>query len=678
MKRIYVLLILLVHLVSLAAQHVPDDLVYTLDSVDVSALRNVSPLRGTDGGMIRLDMEYLEGLPKFLGNTDPVSVARMFPGVRTSCEYDGRLNIDGGAGGHNYVSLNGVPLYNVNHLLGFFSTFIPSHYKSMSLGRTPSTAQSPNRIGGMLSFYPETDCNSDKIKGELTAGLISTQGTVIMPTGRKSRLTVSLRDSYINLLYSRWMKTDDLNLNYSFFDSNVTWACQLNEKNKLVADAYWGKDVTKMYDVGLFADIDFTWGNNAEAVHWIHNNSTNSITVKQTAYRTEYGNRFDVRNVDISMQMPTGITDWGYSGTVSGKRFVSGIEAVSHSVQVQSPVIEGTYNRKAKADDSESAWECSAFIDYTLNLAQGLNLSTGLRGCCYFQGYDVRKCLDPSLTISYQNESKGWDLSLNITQRHQFLFQTGVTDFGLPIEFWLLSDKDLAPQYMRGVTLSGGTSLFEGRYSVWASLYYRKLYNQLDYYGSLIDFLATDYSVYNNLISGQGRNYGADLLVTKNTGKITGWVSYSYGRALRTFDYEGMQGTYPASHERIHELDLLLTYKTGKRWEPSCVFVAAGGTPFTAPEYFYIMNQHIVTQYGEYHAHRLDPYIRMDLSVNVKLNHMNTPFIKEHGLSVNIYNVLCRANDIAYQMKIYNDKLYYHHVTFALTMLPSISYYCKF
>ena len=138
----------------------PDDLVYTLDSVDISALRNISPLRGSGTGIINLDMDYLEGLPKFLGNTDPVSIARMLPGVRTSCEYDGRLNIDGGAGGHNYVSLNGVPLYNVNHLLGFFSTFIPSHYKSMSLGRTPSSAQSPNKIGGTLSFYPNKTVQS--------------------------------------------------------------------------------------------------------------------------------------------------------------------------------------------------------------------------------------------------------------------------------------------------------------------------------------------------------------------------------------------------------------------------------------------------------------------------------------------------------------------------------------
>lgn len=678
MKRIFVLLIILVHLVPLHAQRVPDDLVYTLDSVEISALRNISPLRGSVSGMISLDMEYLEGLPKFLGNTDPVSIARMLPGVRTSCEYDGRLNIDGGAGGHNYISLNGVPLYNVNHLLGFFSTFIPSHYKSMSLGRTPLSAQSPNKIGGALTFYPDTDCDSDTITGEFSVGLISTQGTVSTPTGKRSRLTVSLRDSYINLLYSRWMKTDNMNMQYSFFDSNMTWVCLLNDRNKLIADAYWGKDIAKMHEGGLFADIDFSWGNNAEAVHWIHNNRTNSITLKQTAYRTEYGNKFDIKNVDISMSMPTGIVDWGYNGTLSGKRFVSGIEVVSHSIQLQSPVIEGIYNSTLMSDEREYSWECSAFFDYTANITQGLSLSAGLRGNCYFQGNNVRKYLDPSLTLSYQNESKGWDISLNFTQRHQFLFQTGVTDFGLPIEFWLSSDKVRAPQYMRGVTLSGGTSLFGGRYSMWASLYYRRLFNQLDYYGSLIDFLATDYSVYNNLISGQGRNYGADLLLTKNTGKITGWISYSYGRALRTFDVEGMSGTYPASHERIHEFDMLLTYKTGKWWEPSCMFVAAGGTPFTAPEYFYIMNQHIVTQYGEYHAHRLDPYIRLDLSVNIKLNHRNESFIKEHGLSINAYNVLCRANDIAYQMKIYNDKLYYHHVTFALTILPSLSYYCKF
>lgn len=667
-----------VHLASLSAQREPDELLYTLDSVEISASVNRSPVRESRGGQLNLDMEFLEGLPKFLGNTDPVSITRMLPGIQMAGEYDGRLNIDGGANGHNQLSLDGVPLYNTCHLLGFFSTFIPSHYRSMSLRKTPGTAQSPNRIGGQLEFLPDMETGQDKTDGEFSVGLISSQGTVNIPTGKKSRLILSLRDSYINMLYSPWLSSDDARMDYSFYDSNVTWTFNPNQRNNITADFYWGKDNVRLYRDDYMADIKFNWGNNAQALHWTHRLSGHELTLKQTVYRTRYGNEFEIHHDNISMSMPTGITDLGYKFIATGKNTALGLDAISHSITLQEPVISGTYNLSGHNTGNKRSREYSLFIDQTIPVTDGLDISLGLRGNLFVIDGSTYPSADPSLTISYSNETDGWDLSLNLTQRHQFLFQTGVTDYGLPIEFWLSADKRNAPQYMQGITLSGNTPLFNGDYSLSASIYCRRLFNQLEYYGTLIDFLATDYSVYDHLIDGKGYNYGADLLVTKNTGKISGWISYSYGRALRTFSSPDMEGIYPASHERIHELDLLLSYKTGKRWEPSCIFVAAGGTPFTAPSYFYIMNQQIVTRYGDYNAHRLRPYIRMDISVNYDLKHKSGSFITKHGLSLSLYNVLCRNNDISYQMKIHHDRLYYHHVTFVTNILPSISYYCRF
>ena len=678
-KRIYFLFILLVHLVPLYSQVEPDDPFFTLDTVNISAFKNTSPIKGLNTGQIVLDMSYLENLPKFLGNTDPISVARMLPGVRTSDEYDGRLNIDGGSNEHNMLSLDGVPLYNVNHLLGFFSTFISSHYKSMSLSRTPFSAQSHNRLGGELVFCSNEDSVTDKLKGEISVGLISTQGTVIVPTGKRSNLTLSVRDSYINMLYSNWLKTDGLSAEYSFFDSNATWTCILNDKNSLTADAYWGMDNVLFNNDKFFAEIGFKWGNNAEALHWTHKDIVHDLIIKQTLYRTEYSSRFDIKHEeDISMSMPTGITDYGYNLKMNLKQLALGADFIFHSAQLQSPVIAGTYNSSDMGSERQSNLECSAFVDYNRSLSDNFTLNCGFRGNCFFVDKYRYRSIDPSITISYHNFRRDWDLSLNLTQRHQFLFQTGVTDYGLPLEFWFTADDEHNPQFMRGVTFSGCIPLFNGDYSLSTSAYYRKLYNQLDYYGSLLDFMSTDYSLYDHLIKGEGVNYGVDVMLTKNTGNLVGWISYSFGRAMRNFNVNGRDGDYPARHERRHELDMLFTYKTGKRWEPSCTFVAAEGLPFTAPDFFYIMNQQVIVKYGDYNAYRLKTYIRMDMSVNVKLAHKNRTFIKDHGLSISLYNVLCRNNVISCQMKIYEDKLYYGNIAFVSTVLPTVSYYCKF
>ena len=194
----------------------------------------------------------------------------------------------------------------------------------------------------------------------------------------------------------------------------------------------------------------------------------------------------------------------------------------------------------------------------------------------------------------------------------------------------------------------------------------------------MMDFLTSDYSIYDHLICGDGFNYGLDLMLTKNTGRLTGWLGYSYGRALRRFDREGMDGLYPASHERVHELDMVAVYRTGKRWEPSLNLVVASGTPFTAPEYFYMLNRNIFVKYGKFNGQHLNRYMRLDLSVNYDLKVRNSGFIKAHGLNLSLYNALCRGNDLDYRLKIYKNRVYYQHVSFLTWALPSISYYCRF
>ena len=137
--------------------------------------------------------------------------------------------------------MGGVPLYNVNHLLGFFSTFNASHYPSLQLRKTATSAAFPNRIGGELEMELPIE-QADSAGGEFSVGLISSQGTLRLPLGSRTTLTVSLRGSYINLLYSRWMKADKTQMEYHFFDTNATLAHRLGYADVLAFDFYCGRD----------------------------------------------------------------------------------------------------------------------------------------------------------------------------------------------------------------------------------------------------------------------------------------------------------------------------------------------------------------------------------------------------------------------------------------------------
>lgn len=671
-----IVVILYAHLFPAFAQQEAGELNVFLDSVNITETLNAHSVRTMSDGSVRLNLDMLDKLPKIMGNADPISYSRMLPGVQTSGEFNGGLHINGSENSHNTISVLDVPLFNVNHLLGFFSTFIPTHYSFMSLYKTPQSAGAPNRLGGELLFIPDSETD-DRVSGDITTGFISSQATVKVPIGKKSLLTASLRDSYINLLYSSWLDVDGSALNYSFYDWNLTWAYKPNDFNTILADAYKGQDKARITESGFGSLTGCRWGNDTEALHWIHD-GLNGFRMKHTLFHSSYGNDFNVHYEDMGLHMPSGVEDFGYKGALGWRGLSLGADAQYYRMTLQSPVVTGTYNDTEMAIIKKTSMEYSLYGDYNWSIMDNLHVKMGLRGSMFQHDGNLFKALDPSVNIVYFGEAERWNVSLNLSQRHQYLFQTGLTGSGLPTEFWMPTDDVFRPQSMQGVTLSGMVNLADGNYTVNSSVYYKKLYNQVEYYGSMMDFLTSAYDIYDHMICGDGFNYGLDMMVTKNSGRITGWLSYSYGRALRRFDREGMDGLFSASHERVHELDLVAVYKSGKRLEPSLNLVVASGTPFTVPEYFYMLNRNIFIKYGKFNGQHLNRYIRMDLSVNYNLNVRSSGFIKSHGLNLSLYNALCRGNDLDYRLKIYKGRVYYHHVSFLTWALPSISYYCRF
>lgn len=671
-----ILLFISTHLFPVLAQQGTGELSVYLDTVTVKATAGANTIKTASDGSIDWNLSMMDLLPKMMGNADPITYSKLLPGVQSTGEYSGGLHINGSENSHNMISVLDVPIYNVNHLMGFFSTFIPTHYSSMSLNKTPQTAGSPNRLGGELMFRPCTERESDDASGDVSVGLLSSQGTVKVPMGKKSLFTASLRAAYINFLYSKWMEVDRTTVDYSFFDSNLTWTCNLNDRNTIMADAYWGRDNGGMLENSFLTDSRSIWGNDAESFHWIHDGK-NGFDMKHTLYRS---NSFtDVRMVHESgkLKAPSSVTELGYKGNLKWKGLTLGLDALYHDFLLQSPVIDDAYITTAKESPRRDSWEYSAYSDYSVFLTDRLNLRAGLRGDMFICNDERFSSLDPSFTATYYSPDNDWSLSLGLSQRHQFLFQTGITGLGLPYEFWMPAHDRFKPQYMRGATLSGMAEIADG-FTLNASAYYKKLYNQIEYYGSIIDFITTDYNFEDHLITGDGYNWGFDVMVSKSSGRLTGWMGYSFGRALRHFDKEGMTGYYHASHERLHELDMVAVYKTGKRWEPSLVLVAASGTPFTAPDYFYMLDRRVLVRYGDFNAQRTRPYIRLDLSVNYDLKLRNDRYIKSHGLNLSIYNVLCRHNDLGYRLKVYEDSFYYCNIMFLGFALPSISYYFKF
>ena len=663
--------LLLFHILSSPVIAQEDESVWNIpiDSITVLGYHNRLPIKIDSDGAIIWNMAGINKMPQMLGNADPIRYAQLLPGIQTNNEYRSGVNVEGCDSQHNVITLNGVPIYNASHLLGFFSSFNYTHFSDMRISRGITSAGSKNRLGGQMDLHSIIDL-PDSINGEFSLGLISSQGTIKIPMGRKNALTVSIRGSYMNFLYSSWMKAENNKIKYFFYDTNFTLINRPNKKHLILVDFYRGADHARYTEGHYLANLEDKWGNILGAIHWIY--ETNNKSSHSKAYITSYKNRFGLNMQELSLCLPSGITDIGIENELKWRKLSIGFEAIWHSIRPQSLEHKGSFLFVDDEESSIRSLETSLYGNYKYHLLNNVSISTGLRGSLFLQGERVYCRIDPSIRFSYDNPSLL--LYATYAMRHQYINQTGFSNLGLPTEYWTSVNEEQKPQYIHEFSISCISYMLKHKYKVSVNLFYKLLFNQLGYNGSVLDFV-NNININNNfLTNGKGKNYGFNIMINKCFGSITGWLSYTYTHAMRSFKQTGYLEYYPASHERPHELNGVATYTLNKHWNFGGAFVLASGTPYTPAQSLLIINNNIIIKYGSYNSARLHPYMRLDLSANYKWkNNVN----REQGVNLSFYNVTCRRNELFYYLHI-RKSIEYRPVSFVLRILPSISYYIKF
>lgn len=100
---------------------VPDDIL--LDEVEVVGVRAGEIQERTQMSSVNLDIKTVKNLPVLLGETDLLKVIQLLPGVQSGTEGTSGFYVRGGGPDQNLILIDGVPVYNVSHLFGFFSVF---------------------------------------------------------------------------------------------------------------------------------------------------------------------------------------------------------------------------------------------------------------------------------------------------------------------------------------------------------------------------------------------------------------------------------------------------------------------------------------------------------------------------------------------------------------------------
>ena len=660
-------------LLSLAARAQTDSSYLSLDSTVVAVEKRTVML--SPGESLRVDVGAIAKMPSILGSSDPVRFVRWLPSVQTGNEIDSGLHIQGCEHGHNVISMDGVPVYGANHILGIFSVFNPTHFGGMSYS---TSAPLWNRIGGQIDLVPEASV-PEKVTGNVSISPVHLQGTLRLRTSRRSTLGISARKDFLNLFYKPFLKIEGQPFNYGFGDYNLSWAWHPTASDDVRADAYWGSD-NVFYEAAANAlDISMKWWNALGALHWDHRGDV--LSFSQVLYSTFYNLDLDMSHDTVRGLIPSYIRTFGYrfSGSLAGVSLQA--DAAWHEALPQQTNVMSGYLKPYDLQTVQSALETSLQAGYSLTLWDRLGLEASLKGIYYLSPERESFWGVSPYARASVNLYRGGIIDLRAGMQHQYLFQTGLTSLGFPIEFWFLAGKYSAPQKSAYASAAYRLPFASGRWELSTELYFRRLWNQVEYGGSLMDFLTSSYSLESVLLKGEGRNYGVNLMLQKTSGRLTGWAGYTLGRSLR---YVGGE-IYPSSHERIHEFNLVAAYDGG-RWDAGGTFVAASGTPFTAPETFYLVGGQLIAKYGPHNGARVRPYVRLDVSFNWYWRKQER---FTHGVNFSMYNVLGRRNDVTYLLMVgddipseYNPYPYpvfaYRPQNYALRFMPSVGWFCKF
>jgi hypothetical protein len=663
--------VLCIGTVTAAAQEADTVANLTLEQSELTVKVDRPMILSTGGISGTVNVSMIHSVPSFLGNSDPLRFVRLLPGIQVNTEIDGGLYMQGSEYSHTILSIAGVPVYGGSHMLGLFSVFNSPHYKELDY--STSAGQIP-RLGGRIDMTLHDDV-PERVTGELSVGLLSAQGTLRLPTGSNSALTVSARRTWINLLYGRYIKFADQPIRYGFTDANLTWFWKPGKRDRVWVDLFGGNDKGKYTYETAGLSVEGDWYNALGAVHWKH--YFPSCTFPQTAYATINGLQGHVDLVYAWGDLPSHLHTYGYNASAQWDYLIVTGSLAWHRDQPQNPPSEGSYHTSLQSTEPlQDALESTVSATYSRILGYYLKIKAGT-GLNLYLSPEKRLYwgLTPQADIIV-DMMEGGSLDLGYAIRRQNLFQTGFTNVGLPVEFWFLAGDLSAPQWSHNFSIKYDLSFARDMYSLSAELYYKRLYNQVEYKGTIMEILNTSYSLKNSLLCGDGYAWGANLMLKKQAGKLTGWIGYAYGRSLRRFDDPMYPGIYPSDHERLHELNVVATWDLN-RFDIGGTFVAASGTPYTRVEAFYMLGGRLLTAYGERNASRLPAYIRMDLSANWY-------FLKKErhqaGLNLSIYNVLCRNNAVGYGIMEGSDgnSFVFSPTSFGIKFMPSLALFYKF
>ena len=212
-------------------------------------------------------------------------------------------------------------------------------------------------------------------------------------------------------------------------------------------------------------------------------------------------------------------------------------------------------------------------------------------------------------------------------------------------------------------------------------VYYKYLNNYLDYKSGAT--LVMNQHIETDIINSKGKSYGAELMVKKLSGKLNGWISYTYSRTfLKTDDAiagELINGGefYPANYDKPHSANLISNYKFSHRVSISFNVIYSTGRPITLPIAIFNLGGAQRVYYSDRNQYRIPDYFRTDFSINIEGNH-KLKQLTHNSWSFGVYNLTARKNPYSVYFTQENGVIKGYKLSIFGTVIPFVTYNFRF
>ena len=638
-------------------------------------------LRKPQMSVSKLNVATIKQMPAVLGEVDIIKSIQLLPGVTNNGEGSSGFNVRGGSVDQNLVLLDETIIYNTSHLLGFFSIFNSDAIKDIKLYK----GNIPARFGGRASSVLDVrqkDGNNKRFALTGGIGTVSTRLAIEGPIVKdRSSFLVAGRGSYAHLFLKL---SEELKENSAYFyDLNLKANFEINEHNQLFLSGYFGRDVFKFSD-----SFNSSYGNSSVNLRWNHvfsdkifsnlsvNYSKYDYQLEINAFEFDWISQIDNYNLKYALsyyinndiKLDFGINAIHYlfnPGIISPTSENSGINylKLDQKTAIEGGIYAGAEHRITPKLSLQYGLRYSNFarlggqsiVEYENDQPVVYNEVLGIYergtpiGTTSYDKSDVINSfgnLEPRFAVAYELNDHS-SVKAGYSRVAQYIHLISNTTSVTPLDVWAPSGPYIEPQLSNQYAVGYFRKFRDNNYSVEIEAYYKDIENRIDYIDGS-DLIGNN-TIETEILSGESKAYGLELLIRKNKGNFTGWFAYTLAKSEQRTPGGNAGGPgindgewYYTPYDRTHDLSFTGTYRLNDKWRFSANVIYQTGRPVTYPDGQYEYEGLSIASYSDRNSNRLPAYHRIDVSAILVPGKPNRKWKGEWVFG--IYNIYNRRN----------------------------------